>query len=101
MVATLTSKLRGASSQGFCRPAFYLVAFATAGIVLAIVAGGFGELDSALPHWAEANNPFYAGPNADWLALSPFAALVLFLYLVGRNVLLGTGSNAAPARRAL
>ena len=34
------------------------------------------------------NNPFYTGPNADWLSLIPFAALVIFLYLVGREKVL-------------
>jgi hypothetical protein len=40
--------------------------------------------------WATAHNPFYAGPHADLLALIPFAALCVFLYLVGRDVFLAS-----------
>jgi hypothetical protein len=38
--------------------------------------------------WAEAHNPFFAGPNADWLALIPFVLLAGYLYLTGRQRLL-------------
>ena len=31
---------------------------------------------------------FFAGPNADWLAMLPFIVLSGFLYLVGREALL-------------
>ena len=46
-----------------------------------------GNLDARITKWAEAFNPFFAGPNADWLALIPFAALTGFLYLTGRQAL--------------
>ena len=41
--------------------------------------------DESIGRWAEAHNPFFAGPNADLLAMLPFAALVLFLYWVARE----------------
>jgi hypothetical protein len=43
-----------------------------------------GSLDARITRWAEAANPFFAGPNADWLALIPFLLLAGFLYLTGR-----------------
>ncbi len=45
-------------------------------------------MDSQITKWAEASNPFFGGTNADALALAPFVLLSLFLYLVGREVLL-------------
>jgi hypothetical protein len=46
-----------------------------------------GRLDT-FEKWATAHNPFFEGPSADWLAIIPFAALCVLLYLVGRDVLL-------------
>jgi hypothetical protein len=45
--------------------------------------------------WATAHNPFFDGPSSDLLAMLPFIALCVMLYLVGRDVLL-----AAKAKRA-
>ena len=45
-----------------------------------------GRLD-AFEKWATAHNPFFEGPHADLLAMIPFAALCVLLYLVGRDVL--------------
>ena len=53
--------------------------------------------DYAITKWADANNPFFAGPNADWLALIPFVLLAGFLYLVGREMLLGTRAQKFTA----
>lgn len=78
----------GDKSPGVLLASGYIAGGAIAGIVLAIVSAGFGVLDTRLTRWAEANNPFYAGPNADWLALLPFAGLVVVLFLVGREMLL-------------
>ena len=49
----------------------YIAGGAIAGIVIAFMAGALGSVDAALTNWAEAHNPFFAGPNADWLALLP------------------------------
>jgi hypothetical protein len=44
------------------------------------------RLDSRINTWATDHNRFYAGPNADWLSLIPFAALAGFLYWTGRQM---------------
>jgi hypothetical protein len=44
----------------------------------------------AFEGWATAHNPFFEGPHADLLALIPFIALCLLLYLVGRDLLLAS-----------
>jgi hypothetical protein len=49
------------------------------------MAGVMSRADSAVTKWAEANNPFYAGTNADLLALIPFILLSALLYWVGRR----------------
>ena len=66
----------------------YIAGGAIAGIVIAFMAGVLGNLDARVTRWAETSNPLFAGPNADSLALLPFALLSLFLYLVGRELLL-------------
>ena len=63
----------------------YIAGGAIAGIVIAFLAGVMGHFDNTLQHWATAHNPFFAGPDADWLALLPFATLVVLLWLVGRG----------------
>ena len=75
-------------SPGVLLASGYIAGGAIAGILIAFMAGVLGNLDAMLTKWAEAFNPFFAGPNADWLALLPFVALAGFLYLVGREVLL-------------
>ena len=64
-----------------------------AGIIIAIIAGGLGTVDAKITDWAVAHNRFFEGPNSDLLALLPFAALTVFLYLVGREVWLAAGSG--------
>ena len=39
-------------------------------------------------HWATAHNPFFEGPNSDWLGMIPFLILTILLYLVGRELVL-------------
>lgn len=46
------------------------------------------SVTSIFAEWAKAFNPFYAGENADWLAMIPFGILALILYYVGRELLL-------------
>lgn len=72
-------------SPGVLLASGYIAGGAIAGIVIAFVAGALSKTDSALTKWAEVHNPLYAGPNSDWLALLPFAALCGFLYLVARE----------------
>jgi uncharacterized oligopeptide transporter (OPT) family protein len=75
-------------SPGVLAASGYIAGGAIAGIIIAITAGVLEQFDSRLTKWAQANNPFFEGPKADWLALIPFAALLLFLYLVGREKIL-------------
>jgi putative OPT family oligopeptide transporter len=75
-------------SPGVLLASGYIAGGAIAGIIIAFIAGALSEMDSTITRWAEASNPFFAGPNSDWLALIPFVALLGFLYLVGRGLLL-------------
>ncbi len=78
----------GDKSPGVLLASGYIAGGALAGIGIAFLAGALGPVDSALTKWATDHNPFFAGPNADWLALIPFIALTTFLYLVGREMVL-------------
>ena len=73
-------------SPGVLLASGYIAGGAIAGIVIAFVAGVLGGLDARITRWAEAHNPFFGGPNADWLALIPFIALAVLLYITGRQV---------------
>jgi xanthine/uracil permease len=79
-------------SPGVLLASGYIAGGAIAGIVIAFMAGVLSDTDDKITKWAEAHNPFYAGANADWLALIPFAALTLLLFWVAR------GSKAAASR---
>jgi putative OPT family oligopeptide transporter len=72
-------------SPGVLLASGYIAGGAIAGIVIAFMAGVWSGADAALTHWAETRNPFYGGPNADLLALIPFAALTILLYMIGRG----------------
>ncbi len=72
-------------SPGVLLASGYIAGGAIAGIIIAFVAGVLGNLDARITKWAEASNPFFAGPNADWLALIPFVALAGFLYVTGKQ----------------
>jgi len=72
----------------------YIAGGAIAGILIAFLAGVLGNFDAALQRWSTANNPFYAGPKADLLAMLPFVLLVLLLWLVASGKwLTGTGTK--------
>jgi putative OPT family oligopeptide transporter len=73
-------------SPGVLLASGYIAGGAIAGIVIAFVQGVTTNLDSRINSWASDHNPFFAGPNADWLALIPFVVLVGFLYLTGRQL---------------
>ncbi|MBA3543099.1 MAG: OPT/YSL family transporter [Chthoniobacterales bacterium] len=87
----------GDKSSGVLLASGYIAGGALAGIVIAIMAGwpSLAPANERLAAWANAHNPFFAGPNADLLALIPFVILCGLLYLVGRDVFL------APKRKAL
>jgi putative OPT family oligopeptide transporter len=79
-------------SPGVLLASGYIAGGAIAGIVIAFMAGALSDTDNKITTWAEAHNPFYAGANADWLALIPFAALTFLLFWVAR------GSKVAASR---
>jgi putative OPT family oligopeptide transporter len=76
-------------SPGVLCASGYIAGGAIAGIVLAIILGleKLEWIDAYFTKLSQ-SNPFHTGPNADWLSLIPFAALVIFLYLVGREKVL-------------
>ncbi|MBA3964141.1 MAG: OPT/YSL family transporter [Chthoniobacterales bacterium] len=80
----------GDKSSGVLLASGYIAGGALAGIVIAIMAGwpSLAPTNERLATWANAHNPFFAGPHADLLALIPFVVLCVLLYLVGRDVLL-------------
>jgi uncharacterized oligopeptide transporter (OPT) family protein len=73
-------------SPGVLLASGYIAGGAIAGIAIAFVQGVTTNLDSRINTWASDHNPFFAGPNADWLALIPFLVLVGFLYVTGRQL---------------
>jgi putative OPT family oligopeptide transporter len=75
-------------SPGVLLSSGYIAGGAIAGIIIALVQGGFDTLNQGIDRWATAHNPFYEGPYSDLLTLIPFAALCLLLYLVAREKLL-------------
>jgi putative OPT family oligopeptide transporter len=86
-------------SPGVLLASGYIAGGAIAGILIAFIQGALPSTDAALTAWGTAHNPFLTGPNSDWLALLPFFALTLFLYFVGRELLLaGKRRNAGPTR---
>ncbi len=80
----------GDKSPGVLMASGYIAGGAIAGIIIAFMAGLMERLDTRLTDWAKDHNPFFNGPHADLLSLIPFAMLTVLLYLVGREVLLGS-----------
>lgn len=80
-------------SPGVLLASGYIAGGAIAGILIAYIQGVQVKFDERLTNWATAFNPFFAGPHSDWLALIPFVLLTLFLYLVGREALMGNRSK--------
>ena len=75
-------------SSGVLLASGYIAGGAIAGIIIAFLAGVLDKFDAALAVWSTEHNPFFEGPNSDLLSMIPFAALCVFLYLVGRDKLL-------------
>jgi putative OPT family oligopeptide transporter len=74
-------------SPGVLCASGYIAGGAIAGIVIAILAGALENVEAYFGRLAQ-GNPFHTGPNADWLALIPFVALIAFLYAVARGKIL-------------
>lgn len=79
----------GDKSPGVLMASGYIAGGAIAGIIIAFMAGVFGNVDASLTHWAEANNPFFTGANADALSMLPFLLITIALWAVGREKWLG------------
>jgi hypothetical protein len=75
-------------SPGVLLASGYIAGGALAGILLAIASVYFADTVGHFSKLSEANNPFYAGANSDWLGTIPFVILALVLYLVGREWLM-------------
>ncbi|MEP6924642.1 MAG: oligopeptide transporter, OPT family [Pyrinomonadaceae bacterium] len=81
-------------SNGVLLASGYIAGGAIAGILVALFSLDFSYLkylkdfkDRSL-EWAKISNPFFEGANADLLATLPFLALAVFLYFVGREMLM-------------
>lgn len=79
----------GDKSPGVLMASGYIAGGAIAGIIIAILAGveAMAPLNDWIAKVAE-TNPLHAGPYSDFLSLLPFAALILLLYLTGREKIL-------------
>jgi putative OPT family oligopeptide transporter len=75
----------GDRSSGTLLASGYIAGGALAGIIIAITAGVLTDFDNKMNKWAEAANPFFAGPSSDLLSLIPYAMLIALLYWVGRE----------------
>ncbi len=67
-------------SSGVLMASGYIAGGAITGIVIAAVAGLLTDFQSKIDDWASQHNPWFSGPNADVLALIPFAAICVVLY---------------------
>jgi putative OPT family oligopeptide transporter len=70
----------GDKSPGVMLASGYIAGGAIAGIVIAFVAGLFGDLQTQIEDWAKVNNPLFEGPLSDSLSLVPFALIAGVLY---------------------
>ncbi len=80
-------------SPGVLLASGYIAGGALAGILVALAVEFLSSTAKSFQDWSTAYNPFFAGPNSDWLALLPFALLAVVLYLVGRQTILKSRSN--------
>src|SRR5437868_8830482 len=78
----------GDKSNGVLLSSGYIAGGTLAGVLFAFLAVPMKDRLETFEGWATAHNPFFEGPHADLLALIPFIALCLLLYLVGRDLLL-------------
>ncbi|MFL6583994.1 MAG: OPT family oligopeptide transporter [Chthoniobacterales bacterium] len=87
----------GDKSAGVLLASGYIAGGALAGIVIALMAGvpSLADFSTRAQEWQTAHNPFFAGPQADLLALVPFLVLCVLLYLVGRDALLAPKTTSS------
>lgn len=80
-------------SPGVLLASGYIAGGALAGILVALATEFLSGTVKNFTDWSEANNPFFAGNNSDWLAMIPFWILAILLYYVGREMIFGRKSN--------
>ena len=80
-------------SPGVLLASGYIAGGALAGIGIALATEFLSDTISGFTDWSKANNPFFEGASADWLGLIPFLILAVFLYLVGREIVLANRKN--------
>lgn len=79
----------GDKSPGVLMASGYIAGGAIAGIIIAFLAGVpfMANFNERITRFSE-RNPLYIGPNADLWSLIPFAALIVLLWLTGREKIL-------------
>ncbi|MGI8655010.1 MAG: OPT family oligopeptide transporter [Pyrinomonadaceae bacterium] len=80
-------------SQGVLLSSGYIAGGTLAGVIFAFLNIPLKERLDQFEGWATAHNPFFEGQYADVLGLLPFIVLMVVLYLVGREALLGNRSR--------
>jgi hypothetical protein len=85
-------------SPGVLLASGYIAGGALAGILLAVASVYFAETVGEFSEWSKNNNPFYEGPNSDWMGAIPFWLLAIFLYYVGREMIFGSRKNGDYAQ---
>jgi OPT family oligopeptide transporter len=78
----------GDRGPGVLMASGYIAGGAIAGILIAFSTGVLTNFDDFMTRFMTAHNPLFSGPHEDALSLLPFAALVLVLYLTGRDLLI-------------
>jgi putative OPT family oligopeptide transporter len=82
-------------SNGVLLSSGYIAGASVAGILVAIFAfsSTLKGVQDSFGEWAKTSNPFFAGPNSDWLGMIPFTFLAIILYFVGREMMLRGGKS--------
>jgi hypothetical protein len=77
-------------SAGVLLASGYIAGGALAGVVHAFLnlSEGIGARLTGFEKWSTEHNPFFEGPNSDYLALIPLLILTVLLYLVGRELVM-------------
>jgi hypothetical protein len=83
----------GDKSNGVLLSSGYIAGGTLAGVLFAFLVIPWKNRLDTWQNWASAHNPFFDGPWSDILAMIPFIALSVLLYLVGRDVLLAAKSK--------
>jgi putative OPT family oligopeptide transporter len=91
----------GDKSPGVLLSSGYIAGGTLAGVIFAFLNIPLKDKLDQFEKWATVNNPFFEGPWSDVLAMIPFIALTVLLYLVGRERWLAGKRAADPVVRDL